>query len=69
LYILFLSKLTNEVKCSLIDQYVKKQSGYGTSTFNGSSVLFKNTKRPSNFHEFWSEEVRYNERLKKQKPC
>jgi hypothetical protein len=27
------------VKCSLIDQYVKKQSGHGTSTFNGSSVI------------------------------
>jgi hypothetical protein len=26
------------VKCSLIDQYVKKQSAHGTSTFNGSSA-------------------------------
>jgi hypothetical protein len=26
------------VKCFLIDQYVKKQSGHGMSTFNGSSV-------------------------------
>jgi hypothetical protein len=29
------------VKCSLIDQYVKKQSGHGTSTFNGSSVIYR----------------------------
>jgi hypothetical protein len=27
------------VKCSLIDEYVKKPSTHGTSTFNGSSVL------------------------------
>ena len=26
------------MKSSLIDQYVEKQSGHGTSTFNGSSV-------------------------------
>jgi hypothetical protein len=27
------------VKCSLIDEYVKKPSAHGMSTFNGSSVL------------------------------
>jgi hypothetical protein len=32
------SKPTIEVKCSLIDEYVKKPSAHGTSTFNGSSV-------------------------------
>jgi hypothetical protein len=26
------------VKCSLIDEYVKKASAHGMSTFNGSSV-------------------------------
>ena len=30
---------TIEVKCYLIDQYVKKQSGRGMSTFNGSNVV------------------------------
>jgi hypothetical protein len=39
LSLLFLSKPTIEVKCSLIDEYVKKPSAHGTSTFNGSSVL------------------------------
>ena len=29
------------MKCSLIDEYVKKQSAHGTSTFNGSNVLGK----------------------------
>jgi hypothetical protein len=29
---------TIEMKCSLINQYVKKQSGHGTSTFYGSNV-------------------------------
>jgi hypothetical protein len=37
--ILFPSKPTIEVKCSLIDEYVKKAIAHGTSTFNGSSVL------------------------------
>jgi hypothetical protein len=32
------SKPTIEVKCSLIDEYVKKPSAHGMSTFNGSSV-------------------------------
>jgi hypothetical protein len=32
------SKLTIEVKCSLIDEYVKKPSAHAMSTFNGSSV-------------------------------
>jgi hypothetical protein len=27
------------VRCSLIDEYVKKPSAHGMSTFNGSSVL------------------------------
>jgi hypothetical protein len=39
LSLLFPSKPTTEVKCSLIDEYVKKPSAHGTSTFNGSSVL------------------------------
>jgi hypothetical protein len=39
LSLLFPSKPTIEVKCSLIDEYVKKPSAHGTSTFNGSSVL------------------------------
>jgi hypothetical protein len=38
LAILFPSKPTIEVKCSLIDEYVKKPSAHGTSTFNRSSV-------------------------------
>jgi hypothetical protein len=38
LSLLFPSKPTIEVKCSLIDEYVKKPSAHGTSTFNGSSV-------------------------------
>jgi hypothetical protein len=38
LQILFLSKPIIEIICSLIDQYVKKQSGHGTSTFNESNV-------------------------------
>jgi hypothetical protein len=29
------------VKCSLIEEYVKKPSAHGTSTFNGSNVLSK----------------------------
>jgi hypothetical protein len=29
------------VKCSLIDEYVKKPSAHGTSTFNGSNVHIK----------------------------
>jgi hypothetical protein len=41
LEILFPSKPTLEVKWSLINQYVKKQSGHGTSTFNGNSVNLK----------------------------
>jgi hypothetical protein len=38
LQILFPLKPTIEVKCSLIDEYVKKKSAHGTSTFNGSNV-------------------------------
>jgi hypothetical protein len=30
------------VKCSLIDEYVKKPSAHGMSTFNGSSVSVVN---------------------------
>jgi hypothetical protein len=33
------SKPTIKVKCSLIDEYVKKPSANGTSTFYGSSVI------------------------------
>jgi hypothetical protein len=36
--VLFPSKPTIEVKCSLIDEYVKKASAHDTRTFNGSSV-------------------------------
>jgi hypothetical protein len=32
------------VKCSLIDEYVKKPSAHGMSTFNGSSVPRKDLK-------------------------
>jgi hypothetical protein len=39
LSLLFPSKPTIEVKCSLIDEYVKKPSAHGTSTFNRSSVI------------------------------
>jgi hypothetical protein len=35
---LFPSKPTIEVKCSLIDEYMKKPSAHGMNTFNGSSV-------------------------------
>jgi hypothetical protein len=35
---LFPSKPTIEVKFSLIDEYVKKPSAHGMSTFNGSGV-------------------------------
>jgi hypothetical protein len=45
LQILFPSEPTIEVKCSLIDQYVKKQSGHGTSTFNGSSVIITSIRK------------------------
>jgi hypothetical protein len=38
LSLLFPSKPIIEVKCSLIDEYVKKPSAHGTSTFNGSNV-------------------------------
>jgi hypothetical protein len=38
LYILFPFEPIIEVKCYLTDQYVKKQSAHGTSTFNKSSV-------------------------------
>jgi hypothetical protein len=30
------------VRCSLIDEYVKKPSAHGMSTFNGSSVTLSN---------------------------
>jgi hypothetical protein len=30
------------VRCSLINEYVKKPSAHGMSTFNESSVLIKN---------------------------
>jgi hypothetical protein len=36
--VLFPSKPTIEMKCSLIDEYVKKPSAHGMSTYNGSSV-------------------------------
>jgi hypothetical protein len=39
--VLFPSKPTIEVKWSLIDEYVKKPSANGMSTFNGSSVIWK----------------------------
>jgi hypothetical protein len=42
--ILFASIRIIEVKCSLIDEYVKKQSAHGTSTFNGSNVESGKTK-------------------------
>jgi hypothetical protein len=46
--VLFPSKPTIEVKWSLIDEYVKKPSAHGTSTFNGSSVLYISTLLLSN---------------------
>ena len=36
---LFLFEPIIEVKCSLIDQYVKKQSVHGMFAFNGSNVI------------------------------
>jgi hypothetical protein len=41
LYLLFPSEPTIEVKFSLIDEYVKKPSAHGTSTFNGSSITLE----------------------------
>jgi hypothetical protein len=34
------------MKCSLIDEYVKKKSTHGMSTFNGSSVIVTNIGTP-----------------------
>jgi hypothetical protein len=39
LELLLCSKPTIEVRCSLIDEYVKKPSAHGMSTFNGRNVL------------------------------
>jgi hypothetical protein len=36
---LFPSKPSIKVRCSLIDEYVKKPNAHGMSTFNGSSVI------------------------------